>query len=445
MANTANTVHSYELSNGLKIFVQEDHRAPVVVSQVWYRVGSSYEPNGITGISHALEHMMFKGTDQHGPGEFSRIIAENGGEENAFTSTDYTAYYQVIDVNKLPISFEMEADRMRNLIVDTKEFSKEIQVIMEERRMRIEDNPQNMTYERFIAAANIATSYHHLTIGWMSDLENMTAEDLQKWYESWYGPNNAILVVVGDVKPDEVHQLAKKYFGKLKPVALPVIKPQKEIKPLGKQQLVVKLPAQLPWFIMGYNVPVVKTAPKSNDPYVLSVIVAILTDGGSSRLEKRLVRDQQVAANVSASYDPFDRLGGLFKFQGTPTQQHSIEDLKKAVFQEIATLKEKPVTANELERVKASVIAAKVYDKDAISSQATEIGALESVGLSWKLRDVFLKHISAVTPAEIQAVAQRYFTDDNLTIAELVPLPLSPKDKKEGTLENISEESGRIH
>jgi zinc protease len=430
MSNMANDVQSYELPNGLKIFVQEDHRAPVVVSQVWYKVGSSYEPNGITGISHALEHMMFKGTAKHGPGEFSRIIAENGGEENAFTSTDYTAYYQIMDASKLAISFEMEADRMRNLIVDQKEFEKEIQVVMEERRMRIEDSPQHVAYERFIAAANVSTGYHHLTIGWMNDIRNMTAKDLQKWYENWYGPNNALLVVVGDVKPDEVYKLAEKYFGELKPIELPVIKPQVELKPLGKQQLVVKQPAQLPWFIMGYNVPVIKTDTKNNDPYVLSMISAILSDGNSGRLDKHLVRNQQVAASISASYDPTDRLSGLFKFQGTPAQYHSVADVQKAVFEQINALKEKPVAANELEKVKAGVVAAKIYDKDAISNQATEIGSLESVGLSWKLRDEFIKHISAVTPAQIQEVARRYFIDDNLTVTELEPLPLSSKKSK---------------
>lgn len=442
----ADDVKAYELSNGLKLFVQEDHRAPVVVSQVWYKVGSSYEPNGITGISHALEHMMFKGTTKHGPGEFSRIIAENGGDENAFTSMDYTAYYQVMDVTKLPISFEMEADRMRNLIIDPKEFAKEIQVVMEERRMRYEDNPQSMAYERFMAAANISTNYHHLPIGWMNDLENMTAEDLKKWYQSWYAPNNAILVVVGDVNPDEVYELAKKHFGQLKASELPVIKPQKEIKSLGEQNVIVKLPAQVPWFAMGYNVPVIKIDPKDDDPYVLSVIAAILSEGSSSRLEKTLVRDLQVAANVSASYDPFDRLEGLFKFYGTPTKKHTTKDLKKAILDQLTALKENSVTPDELKRVKTSLIASKVYDKDAISNQANEIGSLEAVGLSWKLRDEFMARISAITPAQVQAVARHYFTDDNLTTTELVPLPLASNASQEiVSPEQLDNGGERVH
>jgi zinc protease len=437
----ADDVSTYELPNGMKIFVQEDHRAPVAVSQVWYKVGSSYEPNGITGISHALEHMMFKGTAKHGPGEFSRIIAENGGEENAFTYKDFTAYYQLMDVSKLHISFEMEADRMRNLIIDPKEFAKEIQVVMEERRTRIEDNPQQTAYERFTAAANVSTNYHHNTIGWMSDLENMTAEDLEKWYQAWYAPNNAVLVVVGDVDPEEVYKLAKKHFGKLKPSKLPEIKPQKELKSLGQKNLTIKLPAQLPWLVMGYNVPMIATDANDDDPYVLSVIAAILSDGSSSRLQKDLVREQQVAAGVSADYNPFYRLEGLFEFQGTPSKGHSVEDLKKAILAQIEKLKETPVTMDELKKVKTSVIASKVYDKDSIANQAIEIGSLETVGLSWKLRDEYLQRISAVTPSQIQSVAREYFTEDNLTTAELIPLPLAANSQEEAPqLSNVGGE-----
>ena len=195
----AGAVTEYRLDNGLKLLVKEDHRAPVVVSQVWYKVGASYEHDGITGVSHVLEHMMFKGTDAHPPGEFSRIISENGGRENAFTSKDYTAYFQRLEKSRLAVSFELEADRMRNLHLQDKEFQKEINVVMEERRLRTEDKPTALTYEQFIAAAFVSGSVRIPTIGWMNDLENMELEDLQRWYQRWYAPNNAIVVVVGDV------------------------------------------------------------------------------------------------------------------------------------------------------------------------------------------------------------------------------------------------------
>ncbi len=205
--------HEFTLDNGLKVVVREDHRAPVVVSQVWYKVGSSYETPGQTGLSHALEHMMFKGSAKVGPGEASLILRDLGAEENAFTSDDYTAYYQVLARDRLGVAFELEADRMASLRLPADEFSREIEVIKEERRLRTDDNPMSKAYERFKAMAYPASGYHTPTIGWMADLDRMKVEELRHWYQSWYVPNNATLVVVGDVTPDEVKNLAQRYFG----------------------------------------------------------------------------------------------------------------------------------------------------------------------------------------------------------------------------------------
>lgn len=421
---TTSDVVSYRLPNGLQLFVQEDHRAPVVVSQVWYKVGSSYEPNGITGISHALEHMMFKGTPSHGPGKFAEIVAANGGEFNAFTGDDSTGYYEIMAADKLPLAFQLEADRMRNLSLDAAQFAKEIQVVMEERRMRTDDNPQMLTYERFLAAANIASPYHHMPIGWMNDLQHLTVEDVRQWYEKWYAPNNALLVVVGDVKPEAVYQLALQYFGPLKPTTLPLQKPVAEVPSLGQRNLTVKLPAQLPWVIMGYNVPVIKTDPKSNDPYVLAVIAGILDGGNSGRFSKDLLRGQQLAADISVDYQPQRRLDSLFAINATPSEGHTMEQLTAAIANEIHTLQNTQVTAEELARVKAGVIANKVYSKDSIADSASEIGSLEAVGLPWQLRDDFVTRVTAVTPEQIQAAAKQYLVPDNLTIAELQPSPL---------------------
>ncbi|MGB6976911.1 MAG: pitrilysin family protein, partial [Gammaproteobacteria bacterium] len=271
----AGPVHEYQLKNGLKLLVKEDHRAPVAVSQVWYKVGSSYEPRGITGISHALEHMMFRGSEHYGPGEFSRIIADIGGEQNASTSYDYTNYYELLSADKLPIAFQLEADRMRHLLLREQDFKNEIQVVMEERRMRTDDNPQALTFERFMAAAHVANPYHHPTVGWMSDLQNMRVEDLRAWYQKWYAPNNAIVIVVGDVEPEKIHQLAEKYFGELKPVQLPPLKPSPEINTPGKRVITVAAPAKLPWLVMGYNTPVLKTNQHPSDIYALLVLAGI--------------------------------------------------------------------------------------------------------------------------------------------------------------------------
>jgi zinc protease len=420
-------VHSWQLPNGLQLFVREDHRAPVVISQVWYKVGSSYEPVGITGISHALEHMMFKGTPNHGMGEFSRIIAEHGGDENAFTAHDYTGYYQLLDASKLPIVFELESDRMRHLTLDAEEFAKEIQVVMEERRMRTEDDPHGKSYERWMAAAHIATAYHHMPIGWMHDLENMTVEDLRAWYQQWYAPNNALVVVVGDVDPQNVYELVQQHFGSLQPSKLPVVKPQLEIPPLGKRLVEVNIQANLPWLGMAYNVPSLKKDLDSLDPYVLCVIAAVLDGGTSSRFSQNLVRGKEIAASASAWYDPYDRLDSLFCLEATPAPPHTLAALEKALKEQITRLKTTFVSAHELERVKARAIALRVYAEDSIAHQAREIGSLEAIGLPWKLYDEYVEKTSDVTPEQIQQVARRYLKNEHLTVLKLRPKRLRKK------------------
>ena len=236
----ANTVSEFQLDNGLKLIVKEDHRAPVVVSQVWYKVGSSYEYNGITGISHQLEHMMFKGTENLGPNEFSQIIAANGGRENAFTGRDYTAYFQTLEKDRLEVSFRLEAERMRKLVIDEAELIKEHEVVAEERRMRTEDNPQALVREAFNAAAFVNSPYHHPVIGWMSDIKHYEVDDLRDWYQKWYAPNNATVVIVGDVDPDAVYALAKQYFGPLKPETTAIVKPQIEVEQRGMRTVEVR-------------------------------------------------------------------------------------------------------------------------------------------------------------------------------------------------------------
>jgi zinc protease len=426
-AHAAQPVHEYSLDNGLKLIVKEDHRAPVMVSQVWYKVGSSYEHDGITGLSHVLEHMMFKGTEAHPAGEFSQIISENGGRENAFTSQDYTAYFQTMEASRLPVSFELESDRMRNLALPPKEFKKEVQVVMEERRMRTDDNPQSLTYEQFNATAFASSPYRIPTIGWMGDLKTMAVGDLRNWYQKWYAPNNAVVVVVGDVDPDAVYRLAKKYFGPLKPSDIVKPKPRLEVPQFGPKRIVVERPAKLPYLIMGYKAPVALTAEQDWEPYALEVLASILDGGDSARLASQVVRGSQVAASASASYDAFDRLETLFLFSGTPANDHSVADLQKALLAQIKQLQDKPVSAEELERVKAQIRADKVFERDSIFYQAMQIGMLETVGLSWKDAEQYLPRIEAVTAEQVQAVARKYLVEDQLTVATLSPQPIDPK------------------
>ena len=419
-------IHEYKLDNGLKLIVKEDHRAPIVVSQVWYKVGSSYEHDGITGVSHVLEHMMFKGTKAVPSGEFSQIISENGGRENAFTSQDYTAYFQTMEKSRLPVSFKLEADRMRNLTIPDEEFLKEVQVVMEERRMRTEDNPQSLTYEQFNATAYASSPYRLPVIGWMDDLENLQVGDLRDWYQKWYAPNNATLVVVGDVDPEDVYSLAKKYFGPLEPSDISAVKPRLEIAQRGRKEIKVEAPAKVPYLMMGYKTPVVLTAEQPWEPYALEVLAGILDGGDGARLASELVRGKAVAASAGAGYDGHDRLESLFLLSGTPSDGYTVKDLEKALLEQVKRLHETPAAQQELDRVKAQLRADKVYEQDSIFYQGMQIGILETVGLSWKDAERYLERIEAVTADQVQAVASKYLVQDRLTVAELVPQPIDP-------------------
>lgn len=426
----AGEIHEFKMSNGMKVLVKEDHRAPVVVSQVWYKVGASYEHSGITGVSHVLEHMMFKGTKKHAAGEFSRIIAENGGRENAFTGKDFTAYFQQLEKSRLKVSFEMEADRMRNLTLPEEEFKKEVAVVMEERRMRTEDKASALTSEQFYATAFTNNPYNQPIIGWMNDLENMQVADLRDWYEKFYAPNNATLVVVGDVNAGEVFELAKKYFAKLKPSDIAATKPRLDAEQKGERRITVKAPARLPYMVMGYKVPSYKTAKEDWEPYALDVLAYVLSGGSSSRFSKSLVRKQQIAVSADTGYGIFSRLDELFLIDGTPAAGYSVKQLEQAINKEVEKIKQELVSAKELERIKAQTIAEKVYEKDSVFYQAMQIGMLDTVGLDWRLNDEYTKRIRQVTAEQIQKVAKKYLVKDTLTVAVLDPQPLTAKKRR---------------
>jgi zinc protease len=419
-------VHETVLDNGLKVVVKEDRRAPIVTSQVWYRVGSSYEYGGVTGVSHVLEHMMFKGTAKHPPGEFSRIVAENGGDENAFTSRDYTAYYQNLAKDRLEVAFELEADRMRNLALPPAEFDKELAVVQEERRLRTDDDPQTLTFERFNAVAYAASPYRNPVIGWEGDLAELKVEDLRDWYRQWYAPNNATLVVVGDVDAQGVFDLAKRHFGPLQAEVVAKAKRRPEPPQLGEQRIQVKAPAKEPYVIMGYKATALTEAGVEEwEPYALEMLASILDGGASTRLQRDLVRGSQVAADAGASYSAFTRLPGMLVIDGTPAKGQDIGTLETALRAQVQRLKDEPVGEAELERIRTQLIANKVYELDSVYGQAMQIGSLESVGLGWPLLDQYVERLSAVTAAQVQGVARKYLTPDNLTVAVLDPQPLA--------------------
>jgi zinc protease len=422
---TASTgVHEFRLDNGLKILVKEDHRAPVMVSQLWYKIGSSYEHNGITGISHVLEHMMFKGTKAHPAGEFSRIISENGGRENAFTMQDGTGYYQRLASDRLEVSFELESDRMRNLLLEQEEFAKEVKVVMEERRLRTEDKPPNRLGELFFSTAYQTSPYRNPLIGWMNDLESMRVADLQDWYRKWYAPNNATLVVVGDVDPQEVLRLARKYYGPIPSSGVATIKPREEPPQAGTRRVELAIPAEVPMIYMGYKVPALVNIKDAREAYTLEVITGILDGGDSARFARDLVRGRQIAASAGAGYGLDDRLDNLFTVSGVPANGHTVVELEQAFREQITNLQVHPVSQEELARIKTQVVASNVYEQDSIFYQAMRLGRLETIGLGWQRVDEYVAGVKAVTAADVQAAARKYFVDDTLTVAVLKPLPM---------------------
>ena len=423
--------HEFQLSNGMKVVVREDHRAPTVAHMVWYRAGSFDEVSGKTGVAHVLEHMMFKGTKNLAPGDFSKKVAEVGGRDNAFTSKDYTAYFQQIERSHLEKMMALEADRMANLQISEKEFLKEIQVVMEERRLRTDDQPQAIVDERLYAAAFENSPYRNPIVGWMTDLESMTYLDAKEWYEHWYAPNNAVLVVAGDVRPEEVLQLAKKYYEPISAKQLPIRKPQVEVEQLGVKRIEVKVPAENYDLTMAWHVP--KLNPNQlgdTDPYALQVLTGILDGHANSRMNRILVRDKRIVDGVDASYDALGRGPQLFTMSASFSKKTSpriVENEMKNILKDISLHGVMPA---ELERVKTQLMAAQVYKKDSVFGQAMEIGVFEMNQISWKYADEYVAAIQRVNSEQIKEVIEKYLKDDDLTIAFLNPQPIDVKKHK---------------
>jgi zinc protease len=414
--------HEYRLANGLKLIVREDHRAPTVAHMVWYKAGSMDETNGRTGVAHVLEHMMFKGTHTVKSGDFSKRVAAMGGRENAFTSMDYTAYFQQIERSKLAEVMRLEADRMNNLNFDDAEFAKEIQVVMEERRLHTEDEPSGLLYENLMATAFKATPYRHPIIGWMNDLENMVPNDSRQWYRDWYAPNNATVVIAGDVDPEKVRAIAEATYGKLSARELPVRKPQLEPPQKGKKQVIVKAPAHTPQLAMAWKVPHLDPDNmEAYEPYALALLAAVLDGYVNARLNWTLVKQDRIANNIDAGYDMVARGPQLFFILGTVAKGKTVAQLENGIQSVLSELKTKGITEAELKRIQVRLLADKIYKRDSIFGQAMEIGSAEIAGVSWKSLDPILERLQTITPVQVQAVAQKYLIDDTLTVAILEP------------------------
>jgi len=412
-------VKEITLKNGMRVLVKEDHRSPVAVSMVWYRAGSLDEINGKTGVAHVLEHMMFKGTKKYPVGEFSRIIAKNGGDENAFTSKDYTAYYQKMHRSKLELALKMEADRMRNLVFSNRELEKERQVVIEERRMRVEDNPNAKVFEQLrLISFDSSGAYHAPVIGFQEDIESYQLGDLKDWYQTYYAPNNATLVVVGDVDPLQVTEYAKKYFYTHKLNQQINTLTDKKPTPLIQQIKQLKLKAKLPLFTIAFHVPSLKSAKEESQAYQLEMLAYVLDSG----LSKTLIRDRQMASNVNVRYQLYDKYQTLFSINFTAAKGIENKAIINTIRHQVKELIEHPsVLKDEIKRTKSQLEANFVFEQDQISTQSYYLGMLETVGLGIDKMFEYIDKMNEVKAKDLSIIAKLYLNFDQMNTVELLP------------------------
>ena len=409
------------LKNGLKVIIREDHRSPMVMTQIWYKVGSTDESGNVLGVSHALEHMMFKGTTKVPNDEFTRLSRIYGGSVNAATFTNYTNYYQLYPKAYFPMALELEADRMTNLQLRQTDFDPEIKVVMEERRQRTDDNPRSLAFERFKWIAYPTSHYRQPVIGHMKNLQNLQLSDLKKWYADWYTPNNAILVIVGDVDSEAAIKQVERYFGHIQPKKTPPRNDVIEFERVGYRHMEVNFPVQVPNLYMSWNVKSIATAKNPKDAYALTIIQNILDSGISSRLQEKLVRDKKILSSVNVSYDPYNRGDSLFTISALPADGTSLNEAQKAIESEINLLKKEPIKPHEIEKVSSKFVSNLIYSQDDITGQAKMIGNLEVNDLSFRLMDELPQNFETVSAEDIQKVANIYLVRENLSTMYLLP------------------------
>ncbi|MEK6726475.1 MAG: pitrilysin family protein [Deltaproteobacteria bacterium] len=410
-------VKKYTLDNGLKVLLMEEHKAPVATFQIWYRVGSRNEMPGNTGMSHLLEHMMFKGTKKYGPKTFSQTVQRNGGNDNAFTSKEYTAYFETFSSDRIWLSLDMESDRMRGLLLDPKEFSSERDVVKEERRLNHEDDPESALFEKMMEVAFLNHPYRIPTIGWMNDLTNMKVEDLKVHYDTYYVPNNATIVVVGDFDSEKMLSEIKKQFGSIPKGAEPRKVTIEEPLQKGERRLFFKKEAELPVLVAGYHVP----ALTHKDSYPLSVLELVLSAGKSSRLYKSLVYEKQMALYAGGDYSMVSTDPSMFYLYAASMPGKPLEELEKAIYAEIDKFKTEPVSEKELTKAKNQIESSFIMGQDSNFNRAMLLGQYETVA-SWKLLEKYVDEIRKVTAEDVMRVAKQYFYEDNRTVGILVPV-----------------------
>ncbi len=414
------------LDNGLRVLVQDDPRNPIVAVQIFYRVGSRNERPGATGLAHFLEHMMFKGTSTYARGQISRLIEENGGRDNAFTTQDLTGYYTNIAADRLDLVLRIEADRMRHLLLDAAEIDSERKVVMEERRTRSEDDPDGLVYEAMNSLAFRAHPYRWPIIGWMSDIARLDRGELRGFYDTYYVPNNAVLVIAGDVRPAAALALVRRHFGPIgrgadPPPVTAVEPPQID----DRRSVVRKQGAQLPMINIAWHVP----SHASADAPALELLSTLLSSGRASRLYQKLVYEKRMALGAGGDYSYFFLDPSLFWFYATPLPGQSPEEVEQALLAEVERLKQEPVPEEELARARNQIEASFVWQQDSVFSRASVLGRFEILG-SWRLFDDYLPKLRAVTAADLQRVARTYFALDRKNVSILLPAePAAPASR----------------
>jgi len=431
LAQSSGGVQQFKLANGLTVIIKPDHRAPTAVHMVWHRVGAMDEVDGTSGVAHVLEHMMFKGTRTLKPGEFSKRVAALGGRENAFTGQDYTGYFQIIPSNRLEDVMKLEADRFANNRWSDEEFRKELEVVKEERRLRTEDNPRALLYEALNATTFVASPYRRPIVGWMNDLDAMTPQDARDFYKRWYTPANAALVVVGDVNPQRVKQLAERYYGSIPARSVPARKPREEPVQTGLRRLEVKAPAEQAYVALAFKVPtltnLLEPTAQDQDALALTVLAAVLDGYSGARLDRALTQGaDRLADQAGASNGLTGRGPQLFMLDGVPAKGKNSSELETALRQQVQKVAQEGVAESELNRVKTQWVASEVYKLDSMMAQVMEMGAYWTEGLPVDSGTLLIKRLREVTPEQVRSVAQRYFGDDQLTVAHLVPQPVDP-------------------
>lgn len=419
------SVHTFKLANGMTLLVQPDRRAATAVHMLWVRVGAMDEVDGTSGVAHVLEHMMFKGTPTVPEGEFSRRVAELGGRDNAFTSNDMTAYHQQVPANRLEAVMRLEADRFAHNRWPDDAFQREIEVIKEERRQRVEESPPARMFEAFEATAYQAHPYRRPIIGWMSDLHAMTPDDVRDFHRRWYVPANAAVVVVGDVDVAQVHRWAERYYGRIPARTVPLRKTPQDPPQAGPRRIEYRASVKQPLLVLGYPAPRLQhpaaTANADQDALALVLLAGVLDGHNGARLSRALIREHKLADSVHAAFGLMGRGPQLFTLMAAPAEGVAPATLEAALKAEVRRVAQEGVSAAELERVKNQWSASQVFKRDSLFAQAQELG--QHWALEWPLNatDTVLQRLRTITPEQVQAVAARYFDERQLTAGWLLP------------------------